>query len=103
AVGAVVGQVRETVTVFVTEPDEGRYAVNGAGQHQLFRDRAEAFARARDLAATEARLAATRSGADHPVVEESEQIDMPLIEGLEKLIEARFIAAASGRPRITAR
>ncbi|MDP2732072.1 MAG: hydantoinase/oxoprolinase family protein [Hoeflea sp.] len=103
AVGAVVGQVRETVTVFVTEPVEGRYAVNGAGQHQLFRDRSEAFARARDLAATEARLAATRSGADHPVVEESEQIDMPLIEGLEKLIEARFIAAASGRPRITAR
>lgn len=100
AVGAVVGQVRETVTVFVTEPDEGRYAVNGAGEHQIFRDRAEAFARARDLAATEARQAATRSGADHPVIELSEHIDMPVIEGMEKFIEARFIATASGRPRV---
>ncbi|GAB5464102.1 hydantoinase/oxoprolinase N-terminal domain-containing protein [Hoeflea alexandrii] len=103
AVGAVVGQVRETVTVFVTEPDEGRYAVNGAGAHELFRERAEAFARARELAGAEAREAAIRSGADHPVVEHGEHIDMPEIEGLEKLVEARFVATASGRPRIAAR
>jgi hypothetical protein len=32
-----------------------------------------------------------------------EHIDMPLIEGLEKLVEARFTAIASGRPRIAAR
>ena len=86
----------------LNEPDEGRYAVNGAGEHQIFRDRADAFARARDLAGTEARLAAIRSGADHPVVELSDHIDMPVIEGLEKLVEARFIATASGRPRIAA-
>jgi N-methylhydantoinase A/oxoprolinase/acetone carboxylase beta subunit len=103
AVGAVVGQVRETVTVFVTEPDEGRFAVNGAGAHELFRERAEAFARARELADAEAREAAIRSGADHPVVEHGEHIDMPEIEGLEKLVEARFVATASGRPRIAAR
>jgi N-methylhydantoinase A/oxoprolinase/acetone carboxylase beta subunit len=103
AVGAVVGQVRETVTVFVTEPDEGRFAVNGAGAHELFRERAEAFARARELARAEAREAAIRSGADHPVVEHGEHIDMPEIEGLEKLVEARFVATASGRPRIAAR
>lgn len=103
AVGAVVGQVRETVTVFVTEPDEGRFAVNGAGAHEFFRERAEAFARARELAGAEAREAAIRSGADHPVVEHGEHIDMPEIEGLEKLVEARFVATASGRPRIAAR
>lgn len=103
AVGAVVGQVRETVTVFVTEPDEGRYAVNGAGEHQMFKHRNEAFARARELAGTEARQAANRSGADHPVVEHSEHIDMPVIEGLEKFIEARFIAVASGRPRVASK
>lgn len=103
AVGAVVGQVRETVTVFVTEPDEGRFAVNGAGAHELFRERAEAFARARELAGAEAQEAAIRSGADHPVVEHDEHIDMPEIEGLEKLVEARFVATASGRPRIAAR
>jgi hypothetical protein len=28
---------------------------------------------------------------------------MPEIEGLEKLVEARFVATASGRPRIAAR
>ena len=100
AVGAVVGQVRETVTVFVSEPDEGRYAVNGGGEHQIFKDREQAFNRARELACSEARQAATRSGADHPGVELIEHIDMPVIEGLEKFIEARFIAVASGRPRI---
>ena len=103
AVGAVVGQVRETVTVFVSEPDEGRYVVNGAGEHLMFKNRGEAFARARDLAGMQARQAAIRSGADHPVVEHSEHIDMPVIEGLEKFIEARFMAAASGRPRIAAK
>lgn len=100
AIGAVVGQVRETVTVFVTEPEEGRFAVNGGGEHHMVKDRHDAFALARDLAGAQARQAAVRSGADHPVVEHREQIDMPVIEGLEKLIEARFIAAASGRPRI---
>ena len=100
AVGAVVGQVRETVTVFVSEPEEGRFVLNGAGEHQMFRNREEAFARAREVSVSEARQAATRSGADHPGVELTEQIDMPVIEGLEKFIEARFIAVASGRPRI---
>ena len=103
AVGAVVGQVRETVTVFVTEPDEGRYAVNGAGVHDLFTDREQAFERARALAASQAREAAIRSGADSPHVEVREHIDMPVIESIEKLIEARFIAEASGRPRIAAK
>jgi len=100
AVGAVVGQVRETATVFVTEPDEGRYAVNGCGESHLLKDRDQAFARARAICVAEARAAALRSGAESPVIELQEHIDMPLIEGLEKLIEARFTASASGRPRI---
>lgn len=103
AVGAVVGQVRETVTVFVTEPDEGRYAVNGGGEHQIFRSRDDAFARARELAVSEARQAALRSGAEHPGVALGEHVDMPVIEGLEKFIEARFVAVASGRPRVAGR
>ena len=103
AVGAVVGQVRETAIVFVTEPDEGRYAVNGCGQSHMIKDRDEAFERARSICVTEARAAALRSGADSPVIDLQEHIDMPLIEGLEKLVEARFTAQASGRPRIAAR
>ena len=100
AVGAVVGQVRETVTVFVTEPEEGRFAVNGGGESHVTRNRDQAFALAGRIAETQARQAARRSGAESPVVELQEHIDMPVIEGLEKLIEARFTAAASGRPRI---
>ena len=103
AVGAVVGQVRQTVTVFVTEPDEGRYAVNGGGERRMFKSRDDAFDCARQICTTEARAAAIRSGAESPVIELQEHIDMPLIEGLEKLIEARFSASASGRPRIASK
>lgn len=103
AVGAVVGQVRQTVTVFVTEPDEGRYAVNGGGERRMFKSRDDAFDCARQISTTEARAAAIRSGAESPVIELQEHIDMPLIEGLEKLIEARFSASASGRPRIASK
>lgn len=100
AVGAVVGQVRETVIAFVTEPEEGRFAVNGAGDARIVQNLDEAFALARELARNQACDAAIRSGAENPVIESFEHIDMPLIEGLEKLVEARFTAIASGRPRI---
>ncbi len=100
AVGAVVGQVRETVIAFVTEPEEGRFAVNGAGDARIVKNLDEAFALARELARNQACDAAIRSGAENPVIESFEHIDMPLIEGLEKLVEARFTAIASGRPRI---
>ncbi|WP_394691328.1 hydantoinase/oxoprolinase N-terminal domain-containing protein [Hoeflea sp.] len=100
AVGAVVGQVRETVIAFVTEPEEGCFAVNGAGNARIARNLDEAFALARELARSQACDAAIRSGAVNPVIESFEHIDMPLIEGLEKLVEARFTAIASGRPRI---
>ena len=41
------------------------------------------------------------NGAEDPVVRMVEQIDAPEIEGSRKLVEARFSATASGRPRIT--
>jgi N-methylhydantoinase A/oxoprolinase/acetone carboxylase beta subunit len=50
AVGAVVGQVRETAIAFVTEPEEGRFAVNGAGETRIVRNLDAAFALARELA-----------------------------------------------------
>lgn len=100
AVGAVVGQVRQSAAVFVTEPEEGRFAVNGGAENHLVENRDEAFALARQLARTQAGEAARRSGAEAPVIEVREQIEMPVIEGMEKLVEARFTATASGRPRI---
>ncbi|MDE3795944.1 hydantoinase/oxoprolinase N-terminal domain-containing protein [Sinorhizobium meliloti] len=100
AVGAVVGQVRSTVTVFVTTPEEGIFIVNGAGASERFVDQQEAFGVARRRAETMALESARANGAEEPAAVLREEIDAPEVEGSRKLIEARFIASASGRPRI---
>ncbi len=100
AVGAVVGQVRNAVTVFVTQPEEGIFIVNGAGDSVRLIDEDKAFSLAKERAMTAALQAARANGADEPVVSLSEAIDAPEVEGSRKLIEARFTATASGRPRI---
>jgi N-methylhydantoinase A/oxoprolinase/acetone carboxylase beta subunit len=100
AVGAVVGQVRASVTVFVTTPEEGIFIVNGAGISERFLDEGEAFDVARRRAETMALETARANGAEEPAATMREEVDAPEVEGRRKLIEARFIAAASGRPRI---
>lgn len=100
AVGAVVGQVRNSVTVFVTQPEEGVFVVAGAGESVRHVDEAAAFSQARERAMTGALHAARANGADEPAVTFAEEIDAPEVEGSRKLIEARFTATASGRPRI---
>ncbi|HTO30699.1 MAG TPA: hydantoinase/oxoprolinase family protein [Pararhizobium sp.] len=100
AVGAVVGQVRASVTVFVTVPEEGIFIVNGAGPSSRFTDEGQAFALARERAQTAALRSAQANGADEPVVVIREDVDAPEIEGTRKLVEARFTAVASGRPRV---
>ncbi|MCP8895794.1 hydantoinase/oxoprolinase family protein [Shinella daejeonensis] len=100
AVGAVVGRVRAAVTVFVTMPEEGNFIVNGAGESARLSDEAEAFSVARERALAAALAAARANGADEPAVSLVEEIDAPEIRGRRKLVEARFIATASGRPRI---
>lgn len=100
AVGAVVGQVRSMVTVFVTMPEEGIFIVGGTGESVRFIDESEAFALAKERAMTAALTAARINGADEPAVTLTEEIDAPEVEGRRKLMEARFTAIASGRPRI---
>ncbi|TAA57056.1 hydantoinase/oxoprolinase N-terminal domain-containing protein [Shinella sp. JR1-6] len=100
AVGAVVGQVRTMVTVFVTMPEEGIFIVGGTGESARFIDESEAFALAKERAMTAALTAARINGADEPAVTFTEEIDAPEVEGRRKLMEARFTAIASGRPRI---
>jgi N-methylhydantoinase A/oxoprolinase/acetone carboxylase beta subunit len=100
AVGAVVGQVRTVVTVFVTMPEEGIFIVNGAGDSVRLIDEAKAFSLAKERAMTAALHSARANGAEEPVVTLGEEIDAPEVEGSRKLIEARFTATASGRPRI---
>jgi hypothetical protein len=99
AIGAVVGQVRETVTVFVTSPEEGQFIISGGGENLHMVGKEPALGVARDRAGAAAIEAARRSGADEPVMTLVEEIDAPEIEGSPKFVEARFIATASGRPR----
>ncbi|TXH84040.1 MAG: hydantoinase/oxoprolinase family protein [Rhizobium sp.] len=100
AVGAVVGQVRASAIVFVTMPEDGIYILNGAGESLRFTDEDRSFADARSRAIEAAMAQARLNGAVDLVVAVDEQVDAPEVEGNRKLIEARFMATASGRPRI---
>ena len=100
AIGAVVGQVKASVTVFITMPEEGIFIINGGGDSLRLFNEDDSFATARQRAAEAALAQARLNGADEPVVSLIEEIDAPEVEGQRKLIEARFIATASGRPRI---
>ncbi len=100
AIGAVVGQVREAVTVFVTMPEEEIFIVNGAGESVRLIDEDAAFLLARERAVSQALKAVEANGAADPAVVVHEEIDAPYVEGRRQLMEARFTAVASGRPRI---
>ncbi len=101
AIGAVVGQIRETATVFVTSPEEGIFLLNGSGETLRFVSETEALEAARTRAVEHARSLAARSGLAEPHVELTEESDAAEIEGKRKLVEARVRAVASGRPRVT--
>ncbi|MFN7009859.1 MAG: hydantoinase/oxoprolinase N-terminal domain-containing protein [Allorhizobium sp.] len=100
AVGAVVGRVRATATVFVTSPEDGIFVLSGTGDGRRFADEETAFAAARERAERTALEQALANGAADAVVSSIEEIDAPEIDGRRKLVEARFIATASGRPRL---
>jgi N-methylhydantoinase A/oxoprolinase/acetone carboxylase beta subunit len=101
AVGAVAGEISQTVAVTVTSPEEGVFVVSGAGDTETLKDEEQALEIARFRATGTAVRMARSSGADEPAVRLIEEIDAPEIEGSRKLVEARFIATASGRPKIT--
>ncbi|WP_419907839.1 hydantoinase/oxoprolinase N-terminal domain-containing protein [Hoeflea sp.] len=100
AIGAVVGHVRSTVTVFVTAPQEDVFAVNGAGLSERFTNEDAAMDRARSIAEQAASDEALAAGAEDPLVTVREHVKAPEIEGTRSLVEARVIATADGRPRI---
>jgi len=101
AIGAVAGEISQTVLVTVTSPEEGVFIISGGGPTERMTGEQKTF----DLARTRARQTAIRmaidSGAEDPVIRFHEEIEAPEIEGQRKLVEARFAATASGRPRIT--
>ena len=101
AIGAVVGQVRIIVDVFVSQPQEGLFAVNGAGLSERIVDKATALERGRAIAQAAALEQASAAGTADAVVHMVEAIDAPIIEDTRTLIEARITATANGRPRVT--
>jgi N-methylhydantoinase A/oxoprolinase/acetone carboxylase beta subunit len=100
AIGAVAGEISQTVLVTVTSPEEGIYVISGGGKTERLFGEAETFDLARARAQGAAIEMAIASGADEPVVRLVEEIDAPEIEGSRKLVEARFTATAHGRPKI---
>ncbi|RWX74617.1 hydantoinase/oxoprolinase family protein [Neorhizobium lilium] len=100
AVGAVVGQVRAVVTVTVTSTEGGRFMIAGAGESAMLAGEEQALDAARARARSQAAGRARIEGADEVVLMLSEEIDAPEVEGSRKLIEARIVATATGRPRI---
>lgn len=103
AIGAVVGQVRITVNVVVTQPQDETFAVNGAAVSERHHDEAKAMSRAREIARSAAFEASTAAGALDPSVSLYEQIEAPVIEGKRNFVEAKVSATASGRPRLVHR
>ncbi|HEX5934495.1 MAG TPA: hydantoinase/oxoprolinase family protein [Pseudorhizobium sp.] len=101
AVGAVVGQVRAAATVVVTAAGEGSFVISGAGDSQVVAEEIEALDLARERARSAALLRASADGAALPVVTLSEELDRPEVEGGRRLLEARIVATAIGRPRAT--
>ena len=101
AIGAVAGEISQTVLVTVTSPEEGIFILSGAGATERLIGEERTFELARHRARETAIRLAVDNGADDPVVRMVEEIDAPEIEGSRKLVEARFSATASGRPRIT--
>ncbi len=99
AVGAVVGQVRSSVTVTVTSPEEGLFIITGGGDSERVTDEQRALDAARHRATELGRMRAEASGAVDVVLVVREELDAPEIEGRRKLVEARITATATGRPR----
>ncbi|MCB5205340.1 hydantoinase/oxoprolinase family protein [Neorhizobium sp. T786] len=102
AIGAVVGQVRSVVVVVVTSLGEGRYLVSGGADNLVVvGDEHDALTAARERARTKALEHAARDGASNALVTMAEEVDRPEVEGFARLLEARIIATAVGRPRTT--
>jgi hypothetical protein len=101
AIGAVAGEISQSVTVTVTAPEEGVFIISGGGSTERMTGEDRTFDLARSRARESAIRMAIESGAEDPVLRLHEEIEAPEIEGSRKLVEARFTATASGRPRIT--
>jgi N-methylhydantoinase A/oxoprolinase/acetone carboxylase beta subunit len=100
AVGAVVGEVRVTVSASIEAPSEDRFRVTAGEAVQDFFLESEAIAFAQSAAEKLALDKAEEAGAEDAHVDVSLSVNEAFIEGLRKFIDARVTAIATGRPRL---
>lgn len=100
ALGAVVGQVRVSVPVQVSQPQPGLYRVSSPDGIADFGSEEEALAEAERLARLHAARKAGEAGAAEAEIAVVRDIRAATIEGDRAFVEAFVTATASGRPRI---
>lgn len=100
AVGAVVGEVRVTVTASIEAPSEDRFRVTAGGMVRDFGAEVDAIAFAKTEAKKLALAKAEEAGAEDAHVEASVSVNEAFIEGLRKFVDASVAAVATGRPRL---
>jgi N-methylhydantoinase A/oxoprolinase/acetone carboxylase beta subunit len=100
AIGAVVGQVRTHVDVYVSQPERGRFRVHHPQTAHDFIDLDAALDEARNLARTDAQRSALAAGAEQVEVVISRALNVVPMEGEQFFVDATVTASASGRPAI---
>lgn len=100
ALGAVVGQVRVSVEVRVSQPVEGLFRASLGDHPRDFTAEAPALAAAQDHARAAAAEKAMEAGAQDPQIVVDHAITAVSIEDQRTFIEAIVTATASGRPRV---
>lgn len=100
ALGAVVGQVRMTVEVQISQPQPGLFRLSSPDGIADFDNEAAALTAAHHIASLAAETKAGEAGADEVEIAVSDDIRAATIEGDRVFVEAFITAIASGRPRI---
>ena len=100
AIGAVVGQVRLTMTALITQPTEGRFSAHLSEGVEVFSSLTDAKSCVQERLRQSARDAATTAGAIEIELEEDWQETTATVEGKPVFIEGQASVIASGRPRI---
>lgn len=102
ALGAVVGQVRVTAAVYVSQPVDGIFRVGIGGGMCDFSREEDALVEAEEAARALVAARAAAAGAGEAEVTVERDIRFSTIEGRRMFVDADVVAIATGRPRIAA-
>ncbi|MBB2973594.1 hydantoinase/oxoprolinase family protein [Mesorhizobium sp. RMAD-H1] len=100
ALGAVVGQVRVSLTAEVTQPVEGRFRTSAGETIRDFDDEEKALDFAETILRTEVTARAAQAGTDEAEITVSRDIRAATVEDKRTFVGAILTATATGRPRI---